>query len=77
MKRYLIWASGFLGLFIFNIIIEAWVLPALDLVNTDRNDLYFQFWWLLVVIWALFGLHIIGKRQSGLQASVTHSSQSH
>lgn len=55
-KRLIKWGSGFLVLFLINVLIEAVFLPLLDLDNTDKNDIYFQIWWIVVGIWLLFGL---------------------
>ena len=59
MQRYIYWLAGFVGLLIFNLLVEAFVLPALGLDNTERNDIYFQLWWLVVFAWLIFGLMII------------------
>jgi len=59
MKRLMIWAAGFALLFLFNVLVEAIVLPMLDMNNTDKNDIYFIAWWIVVGLWLLFGLKII------------------
>lgn len=55
-KRLLIWISGFAILFVFNVIVEFFILPAWNLDNTPRNDIYFQSWWGVVAIWLFFGI---------------------
>lgn len=55
----MIWAAGFALLFLFNVLVEAIVLPMLDMNNTDKNDIYFIAWWIVVGLWLLFGLKII------------------
>lgn len=61
MKRYVYWLIGFISLLIFNLIVEAFVLPGLGLDNTERNDIYFQLWWVVVFLWLIFGLMFIDK----------------
>lgn len=61
MNRHLIWIGGFVALFLFNVVVEVFVLPALDLDNTPRNDIYFQTWWLVVITWLLVGLKLLRK----------------
>ncbi|MBT8448294.1 MAG: hypothetical protein KJO69_01305 [Gammaproteobacteria bacterium] len=60
--KYIYWFSGFVVLFVFNVIVEAFVLPAIGLDNTPKNDIYFQIWWLVVITWLFFGLPIINKK---------------
>ena len=58
-KKLLKWGFGFLSLFLFNVVVESIVLPALDLDNTPKNDLYFQAWWACTVLWLFFGLRLL------------------
>ncbi len=58
-KKLLKWGLGFLSLFLFNVLVESIVLPALDLDNTPKNDLYFQAWWACIVLWLFFGLRLL------------------
>jgi len=59
-KRLLLWIAGFAILFLFNVFVEVVVLTYLDLHNTDKNDIYFQLWWIVVGIWLLFGYKLLG-----------------
>jgi hypothetical protein len=43
-NKLLKWGFGFLCLFLFNVLEESIVFPALDLDNSPKNDLYFQAW---------------------------------
>lgn len=61
MKRGLYWICGFVALFVVNVVVEAIVLPALDLHDTPKNDLYFQLWWVAVGLWLIFGLTILAR----------------
>lgn len=59
MKRFVLWGIGFIILFLINVVVELIILPLLGLDNTEKNDIYFQSWWVVVGIWLLFGLKII------------------
>ncbi len=59
MRRYIQWVLGFVLLFIINVLVEALLLPYWNLDNTSRNDIYFQSWWVLVGLWAIFGLRVL------------------
>ena len=64
MKRNIIWGLGFVVLFLINAIVELILLPLWGLDNTPKNDIYFKGWWVIVVIWLLFGrifLKFVGK----------------
>lgn len=54
-KQNIYWAAGFLLLFIINVLVEAFVLPAFNLDNTPKNDIYFKIWWIVVILWLLTG----------------------
>ncbi|MFY0652142.1 MAG: hypothetical protein JXQ96_08925 [Cyclobacteriaceae bacterium] len=54
-KKVFFWILGFVILFLINVFVEAILLPYWDLDNTDKNDIYFQSWWVVVGIWLLFG----------------------
>ncbi len=67
-KRLIIWGGGFLVLLLINLLVEAVLLPYFGLDNTDKNDIYFQSWWVLVGTWLLFGLlflKYIEKKKNG------------
>lgn len=59
MRRYIQWGLGFVGLFLINVLVEAVLLPYWKLDNTPRNDIYFQSWWVVVGLWAIFGLSVL------------------
>lgn len=50
---------GFVLLFAINLAVEFLLFPALNLDNTDKNDIYFKVWWLVVAAWFLAGLSIL------------------
>ncbi|MGC6480268.1 MAG: hypothetical protein ACON42_07805 [Flavobacteriaceae bacterium] len=50
-----LWILGFYGLFGFNLLVEAFVLPYFGWDNTPDNDWYFQLWWVIVLLWAFLG----------------------
>ena len=59
MRQFVIWCAGFVALFAFNLLVEAFLLPALNLENTPRNDLYFIGWWVAVGLWLGLGNELI------------------
>ena len=62
-KRIILkWGIGFAVLFLFNVFVEAIILPFIDLDNSPRNDIYFQGWWLCVVLWLVFGFRFLSWR---------------
>ncbi|MDB9779917.1 hypothetical protein OAB54_06720, partial [Flavobacteriaceae bacterium] len=59
-KRIILkWGIGFAVLFLFNVFVEVIILPFIDLDNSPRNDIYFQVWWLCVVLWLVFGFRFL------------------
>ena len=50
-----IWVLGFYALIGFNMVVEAFVLPAYGWDNTPKNDWYFQLWWVVVLVWTFLG----------------------
>lgn len=56
MKRLIFWGLGFVILFLINLVVEAFLLPLWGLEDTDRNDIYFKSWWIVVGCWLLFGI---------------------
>tara|TARA_B110000259_G_scaffold6172_1_gene6806 strand:- start:700 stop:903 length:204 start_codon:yes stop_codon:yes gene_type:complete len=61
LKKQTLWLIGFLDLFLINVLVESIILPYLDLENTPKNDLYFQIWWLFVIVWLFFGKKLLDK----------------
>ncbi len=61
MKRFALWGAGFAVLLGFDLLVEAFVLPAVGLDGTPKNDLYFQAWWIAVGAWFLFGLPLLDR----------------
>ncbi len=61
MIKNIIWILGFIFLFLLNLVVEALILPLLDLENTPRNDVYFKVWWVAVGLWFLFGRSFLKK----------------
>jgi len=55
------WGLGFIFLFLFNVLIESLILPFLELDHTSKNDLYFQVWWVFVLMWFFFGWIILKR----------------
>ncbi|MEN8116563.1 MAG: hypothetical protein ABFS16_06260 [Bacteroidota bacterium] len=66
-KRNIIWGLGFVLLILVNIIVERFLLPYWGLDNTDKNDIYFKSWWIVVGLWLLFGRMLLKfvDRKSG------------
>ena len=44
LRRFLLWCSGFIVLFLINVLVEVFVLPRWGLEDTQRNDVYFLSW---------------------------------
>ena len=59
MKRLMYWALGFVILFFNNMIVEVFLLPFWGLDGTDKNDIYFKTWWIVVGCWLLFGITLL------------------
>ncbi|MBX2877859.1 MAG: hypothetical protein KTR30_37410 [Saprospiraceae bacterium] len=59
MRRFMHWILGFVLLFLINVLMEAVLLPYWNLDNTPKNDIYFQSWWVLVGLWAIFGQRVL------------------
>ena len=59
MKRLIFWGIGFVVLFLINLLVEFFLLPLWELDNTDKNDIYFKCWWIVVGIWLLFGIKFL------------------
>jgi len=56
-----LWILGFVGLLIFDLFIEGVVFEWLKLNGTTKNDWFFKVWWVVVVIWFLYGLNNLLK----------------
>jgi hypothetical protein len=61
IRQLIFWLAGFAILFLFNLFVEYFVLTWLDLHNTTANDPYFISWWLLVLVWLIFGWKMVGS----------------
>ena len=59
MKRLVLWGAGFIVLFLINALVELALLPLWGLDNTDKNDIYFISWWIVVGMWLVFGNEIL------------------
>jgi hypothetical protein len=59
-RKIIIWIIGFAVLLIIDLLVERLLLPAIGLDKTEKNDLYFKLWWVLVAIWLIFGLPVLG-----------------
>jgi len=55
-KRLITWLSGFAILFLIDLLVESILLPMWGLDNTPKNDIYFKLWWLIFVLWLVFGI---------------------
>ncbi len=67
-KRIIFWLIGFVILFLIDVLVEALLLPYLGLDHSEKNDIYFKLWWVVVGIWLLIGIkflkHIERKKPS-------------
>lgn len=59
LKKYLFWGLGFVILFLLDLVVEFYLLPLWGLDNTPRNDIYFIVWWIIVLLWLVFGLKLL------------------
>ena len=59
MKRFVLWVGGFIALFLIDLLVESIFLPLWGLDNTEKNDIYFQSWWIVVGLWLLFGMKLL------------------
>ena len=59
MKRFGLWGAGFVVLFLINALVEIVFLPLLGLHNTEKNDIYFLCWWMVVAAWFVFGIPLL------------------
>ena len=46
-------------LFFINLIVDVFLLPLWGLDGTDRNDIYFKIWWIVVECWLIFGTTLL------------------
>lgn len=53
------WILGFLLWFAFDLFMEAVVFEALGWNGTTKNDWFFILWWIVVLLWLIYGLRRI------------------
>ena len=61
-RFFIIWIIGFIGLFIFDLIIEGFVFEWLEWNGKTKNDWFFKVWWGVVIIWFIYGLKNLFKK---------------
>lgn len=67
------WMLGFALLFLIELLLESVLFPFLGLEQTPRNDIYFQVWWVVVILWLLFGRIIVSTFISSRESQRTQS----
>ena len=79
MSRPVRWFFGFAALFALNVVVETVILPTAHLENTEKNDIYFQLWWVAAFAWAVFGMPFLDwldRRGGTLQVENSGTRQS-
>lgn len=61
-KLWTLWGVGFIGLLSLIRFMKAFVFEWLEWNGTDKNDWVYILWWGLVVLWSVFGISVIKRK---------------
>lgn len=66
MRRVLnivtLWMLGFVILLAFDLFMESYPFEWLHWNGTTKNDWFFIMWWIMVLVWLVFGVSIIKNK---------------
>jgi len=60
------WLLFFMGLIVLDLFVEAFVFEWLEWNGTTKNDWFFILWWLIVLMWLIYGVNKLFKIRSKL-----------
>jgi len=60
------WLLFFMGLIVLDLFVEAFVFEWLEWNGTTKNDWFFILWWLIVLMWLIYGVNKLFKTISKL-----------
>ena len=60
------WLLFFIGLIVLDLFVEAFVFEWLEWNGTTKNDWFFILWWLIVLMWLIYGVNKLFKIRSKL-----------
>jgi hypothetical protein len=55
------WLLFFMGLIVLDLFVEAFVFEWLEWNGTTKNDWFFILWWLIVLMWFIYGANKLFK----------------
>ena len=55
------WLLFFIGLIVLDLFVEAFVFEWLEWNGTTKNDWFFILWWLIVLMWLIYGVNKLFK----------------
>ena len=55
------WLLVFMGLIVLDLFVEAFVFEWLKWNGTPKNDWFFILWWLIVLMWFIYGANKLFK----------------
>ena len=55
------WLLFFIGLIVLDLFVEAFVFEWLEWNGTTKNDWFFILWWLIVLMWFIYGVNKLFK----------------
>jgi len=55
------WLLFFIGLIVLDLFVEAFVFEWLEWNGTTKNDWFFILWWLIVLMWFIYGANKLFK----------------
>jgi len=55
------WLLFFMGLIVLDLFVEAFVFEWLEWNGTTKNDWFFILWWLIVLMWLIYGVNKLFK----------------
>jgi hypothetical protein len=55
------WLLFFMGLIVLDLFVEAFVFEWLEWNGTTKNDWFFILWWLIVLMWFIYGVNKLFK----------------
>ena len=55
------WLLFFMGLIVLDLFLEAFVFEWLEWNGTAKNDWFFILWWLIVLMWFIYGVNKLFK----------------